>query len=271
MKRNKVKFFLDIMMALILFLLYKPEATSLTVHEIIGIAIGTIFIVHILLNGKWIINVTAKLFSKKVNGKTKLSYVLNLVLLVDMVLVLVSGLFISKIVFPDLRVEIGIRWLALHIVTAIVGLVIVGIHVGLHWSWVKQMGKQFPKLAKFFTFNKPVRQVIARILLVIGTALLLAQLPKAVTLTPSIISSSDTPFEERGEFGENHEGRPAFAEQHKERGEREHGEDHHREFSALNLIGAIPIAFIYALAIAAVAFYTHLIENKARLRRTKIV
>lgn len=268
MKNNLRKFYLDVIMAITFFILFKPEFTSLTVHEIVGIAIGAVFIVHVLFNKKWVTTVTKKLFSNKVNGKTKFSYWLNVLLLVDMMVVLISGLLRSEVVFPNLRYDIGINWLPLHITASMISLVLVGIHVGLHWDWMKQMGKHMPKLAKFFTFKQPARKIVANTLLILGTLFLLIQLPKTVMLTSMIFS--DEPLRSEEHRDQDVEGREHNERQFAEEGERDEFRDEHGQFSPIQLIGIIPIVIIHASIIGALAYYTHLLENRRKNRRLKL-
>ncbi|MGN7764108.1 hypothetical protein [Paenibacillus sp. 22594] len=103
MKKNIFKFVFDTGMALLFILLYPVELTGLKFHEIFGIVLGLPIVIHVLLNWKWVNSVTRKLFSKKTPGRTKLSYVINLLLLLNMLVVAISGLFISRVLFPHLQ------------------------------------------------------------------------------------------------------------------------------------------------------------------------
>ena len=127
----------------------------------------------------------------------RLSYVLNISLLLDMSLILLSGLSISKVLLPDFGYFSSINWLPIHIVSSFIGLVLVGIHIGLHWNWIKQMGKRFPKLVKLFSFQKPSRKLVTRFILIIGTVALLVQVPKQVLLTQAIFSNQSLHQEKR--------------------------------------------------------------------------
>ena len=278
MKKNLIKFWLDVAIAVTFSLLFTPEITSLPFHEIAGIILGFVFIIHILLNIKWVIGISKKLFSKTIKNKAKFTYLLNLILFIDMLIIMVSGLLISKIILPDFRYFTDINWMPIHIVSSIIGLFIVGIHVGLHWNWIKQIGSRFPKFAKLFSFHKPTRRVVSSILLIIGTIAFLAQVPKVVILTPAIFSDEasfqfkeghrggqileegrefDPPMEDRGnrfnrgdgEFGQR-DGRDGFGR-------------HHREFSFTQLIFFIPVVFLYTTIVGAIAFYTYLVEKRS--------
>lgn len=276
MKKNRFKFYLDLLIAISFILLFSPESTGLAFHEIAGLLLGIAFLVHILLNKKWIMTVSKKLFSKNLKGKTQLSYLLNIVLLLDMVMIIISGLFISKVVLPHFRYFSGVNWLPLHIVSSIIGLIIVGIHLGLHWNWIKQIGNSFPKLSKLFTFQKPSRKVIARILLIIGTISLFIQLPKLVLLTPRIFSDQavgieerhDHEFEDREDFDRQFIG-PENEQFEDNREFRDQGEfkGHDRSISIIRLVGIIPILLIYSSIFGAIAFYTYLFEKRAINKR----
>src|SRR3954451_20673193 len=103
-------------MAIAFLLLFNPEVTGLAFHEIGSLVFGLAMLIHVLLNWKWVMSVSKKVFSKNIQGKMRLSYVLNISLLLDMFLILMSGLFISKVLLPDFRYFPNINWLPIHIV-----------------------------------------------------------------------------------------------------------------------------------------------------------
>lgn len=121
---------------------------------------------------------------------------MNILLLVNMAIVMMSGLLISEVLLPNFRYFTNINWLPIHIVSAITTLTIVGIHVGLHWSWVKQIGKKFPRLHHLFTFRRA--KVFSRIFLY-RTLAFAVQVPKAVIMTPAMFS--DQTFQKGHEEG----------------------------------------------------------------------
>jgi Domain of unknown function (DUF4405) len=279
LKKNLFKFSLDIGMAIAFLLLFNPEVTGLAFHEIASLVFGLAMLIHVLLNWKWVMSVSKKVFSKNIQGKMRLSYVLNISLLLDMFLILMSGLFISKVLLPDFRYFPNINWLPIHIVSSFIGLVLVGIHIGLHWNWIKQMGKRFPKLVKLFSFQKPSRKLVSRFILIIGTVALLAQVPKQVLLTQAIVSNQsyhqekregpERAFSERGEESEQ-----KLASRGNELGSedeefRERTEDHEGPFSIFRLIGIFPVLIMYSAIFGSIAFYTYLVEKRCMMKRNK--
>ncbi len=257
MKVNQFKFIFDIGMAVIFALLFTPEVTSLAFHEIASIVLGAAVILHVLLNKKWIISVSKKLFSKNTNRKTRLSYLLNIILFIDMFIILISGLLISEVVLPNFRYDTSINWLPLHIVSSTLGLVIIGIHIGLHWNWIKQMTKHFPNWKKPNFLRKIPSKVMVRIFLVMGILFLLPQVTKTVALTPRIFSDSTFRFEEREGHARNIDQNKFDNHSNENEVRREK-----RGFSILNLVGVIPILIIYSAALFTIAFFTHRFEKK---------
>ncbi|MDY6229037.1 MAG: DUF4405 domain-containing protein, partial [Clostridium sp.] len=61
-------------------------------------------------------------------------------------LIILSGVFISKTIFTNIHSENQI-WKIIHIGVSNLTLVLIGIHIGLHWTWVINMSK------KVFKFN----------------------------------------------------------------------------------------------------------------------
>lgn len=138
MKNNNcIKLTLDIVIIVLFSLLYNVRVFGgLAFHEIVGLGIGALFIVHILLNGQWVINVTQRLFDRSLPGKIRFGYCLNILLLFAMAFTIVSGLMISKVVFPGFGGVNGRTFHGLHSSVSYLALVLVGVHVGLHWQWI---------------------------------------------------------------------------------------------------------------------------------------
>ncbi|WP_338448703.1 DUF4405 domain-containing protein [Niallia oryzisoli] len=146
-KMNIVKLGLDMIMAVTFVLFFNKRVLGgLTFHEIAGLAIGGVFFIHVLLNGKWVKNVTLRLFDSKLPFKTRFNYFLNLLLLVTMLFVIISGIFISRVVFPNINIGNEQWFKVTHMSVSYLALVLVAIHVGMHWNWVVNTFKNILKL-----------------------------------------------------------------------------------------------------------------------------
>lgn len=138
MKKNIIKIILDVGMAVLLFLMYRSRAISLTFHEAGGLAVCGLFVIHKLLNWKWIAGVTRKLFSKTLPARTRLGYLVDFALLLSVGFIAVSGVMISEALFPQIAAK-GMLWKSGHYFASAISLILVGVHIGLHWSFLRGM------------------------------------------------------------------------------------------------------------------------------------
>ncbi|MFD0825439.1 DUF4405 domain-containing protein [Neobacillus sp. M.A.Huq-85] len=143
MKKNYTRIVLDLLMAITFVLLMDPRVLNgLPFHEVAGLVIGVAILTHIGLNYRWVINTTKKIFDPKLPKKTKFSYLLNILLLISMATVIITGILISRIVFPSLAVQGGHSIRGIHSFSADATLALVGLHVGVHWQWVMSIFKK---------------------------------------------------------------------------------------------------------------------------------
>jgi len=164
-KINIIKISLDILMAVVFVLLFnKMVFNGMTFHEVAGLTIGSAFIIHMLLNGKWIKQVSKNLFSKKVAVKTKIGYIIDTLLLISMIIIIFSGIAISKVLFTNLNLSnsTNLNLKAIHTAVSYVSLILVGIHVGLHWNWITGMVKKAFKIPqnKAFAYAAKLAMVL---------------------------------------------------------------------------------------------------------------
>lgn len=166
---NIFKIVLDIVMCVLLVLLYnKLAVTGLEFHEIAGIVIIVFFAVHIIVNFKWVKQVTLKFFTNKVNFRTRLSYVVNLLLFISMLFILISGISISKVVFPNVRLLGERGYKGLHAAVSYISHILVGIHVGLNWNWVMVVFKKMFNISRKSVFLKAASLILTTIILIFG-------------------------------------------------------------------------------------------------------
>jgi len=138
-----VKYIIDAV-ALVGFLLaMDPWTTGIPWHEWLSIAFGATVVVHLLLSWQWIVGVTRRFFSR-CPGRTRLDYVLNLLLFIDGTIIGFSGLLISEEVLPMIGLSIPHMpvWRQWHSLTADLALLLLGLHVALHWRWIVSTTKR---------------------------------------------------------------------------------------------------------------------------------
>jgi hypothetical protein len=97
-----------------------------------------------LLNWNWIVEITRRFF-KKIPGRSRFSYVLNLALFIDMTLIMFSGIMISESALPTLGITLphSFIWRSVHSATTDLFVPILGLHLALHWSWLVNTTKRY--------------------------------------------------------------------------------------------------------------------------------
>ena len=137
MKRSYIKLLIDGVMAVVLILLMEPHATGLSVHEWGGLVVCLAFLVHVLLNWKWVATMTVKFFTR-IPMKSRVNYCLDVLLVVGFFLTVLSGLPIAKTINFSWVSLPGTWpfWRGLHGFAALLTLIVAGVHLGLHWKWI---------------------------------------------------------------------------------------------------------------------------------------
>lgn len=162
-KKNWFKLLLDTAMVVVLALLYRKQAISLAFHEIAGLALMGVFIIHILLNGKWVGATVRRLFARTTPGKARLLCIVDTALLVCFALIGISGAMISKIVFSF---NAGGSWKAIHYFCAALSILLMGVHLGLHSTWIGGMLKKLLHLSP--RASRAVVSVLTLVICVFG-------------------------------------------------------------------------------------------------------
>lgn len=150
-RNNVVKIILDIIMALLLVLMYRKNAISLSFHELGGLAVCGLFLIHKVLNLNWIKGITIRLFSKTLPARTRIKYILDFLLLLSITFILISGIMISQVYFTWLQVSSSMFWKTGHYFASAASLILVGVHIGLNRLFIKNMFTKVIKIPKAVT------------------------------------------------------------------------------------------------------------------------
>ncbi|MBI5951365.1 MAG: DUF4405 domain-containing protein [Chloroflexi bacterium] len=139
-KQNVTKLLLDLGAFVALLIASAQRFTGEVIHEWLGIALGGVVIVHLLLNWNWIVGVTLRIFSKGAKGQ-RFNYILNWALFASGVMILLSGLMISKTVVPffGLTLPQNMSWKELHELSTNITMILMGLHMAIHWGWITGM------------------------------------------------------------------------------------------------------------------------------------
>lgn len=182
--KNK-KIILDIIMFILMILLMNLLFTGIVLHEIIGLLVFILFIVHKYFNFKWIKTITKSIFSgNNINNKIKLRYVIDLLLFIDITMIIISGIIISQVIFVGIS-NPSIIWSNLHHLFAALGLIIIIIHTLLHYLEMKAIFKKKLEENKYNKLKKTLYYLIFLIIVI---------LPISVMASKKFINYITTPF-----------------------------------------------------------------------------
>lgn len=132
--KSVVKIVIDILMTVWFAVLLFPLKTGVVFHEIMGLSVVGIVGLHLFLNRHWVKNVSRKLLSQR-NPKTVLMFVLNTILLLNVIAIIITGLFISSVIIPNPKVHNpNIAFIHKWISYVTVGLLVV--HLVLHSRYI---------------------------------------------------------------------------------------------------------------------------------------
>ena len=136
--KNIIKIVLDTIMIFVLVLMYKKSSISMQFHEIGGLILLAVFIVHLVINKGFITAVSKRFFKKGLPVKVRIGYIIDLLLLLSFVLIGISGVMISKIVF-SFSAGGGNEWKVVHYFCSALALILIGIHTGFHRKFIGTM------------------------------------------------------------------------------------------------------------------------------------
>jgi len=101
-------------------------------HEIGGLCVFCMFLIHNILNFNWIKNVTKRLFGKETPSKLKFQWIVNALLFLSFLTIIITGLMIAKTL--PFRINGFASAKQIHYFAAALSIILMGIHLGLHWS-----------------------------------------------------------------------------------------------------------------------------------------
>ena len=142
------KILIDVLMTLALLFLMGYQFWGDVAHEWAGAGMFLLFILHHILNRQWHQN----LFRGRFTFSRVLLLVIDLLLLLAMIGLMVSGILLSNHVFAFMDLHGGMTFARLlHMAASHWGFVLMALHLGLHWGMFVGLAK------KTFRLKQPSR------------------------------------------------------------------------------------------------------------------
>ncbi|MFK7804197.1 MAG: DUF4405 domain-containing protein, partial [Anaerolineae bacterium] len=129
---------------IIMVLVLAPQATGIPIHEWISFVVIVPLFIHLIMDWKWIVSITKRLF-KSVPAETRFNYILDWLLLFLFVVATFTGVLISEAALPSLGINVVIDpfWSSLHGTSANLMMIILGVHLAMHWKWIVTNFKKY--------------------------------------------------------------------------------------------------------------------------------
>ena len=141
--KNKQVFYwiIDVIILASLVLEYKLDWTGLQIHELLGLAVFGIMLVHLITHWRWVAAVTNKVL-ESVSSTATFCYVIDAILLFAFGAIILTGLIISSLLNLPLAVQSYEFWRFLHVSVSYLTLVMVGLKLAVHWKWIVSTTKR---------------------------------------------------------------------------------------------------------------------------------
>ncbi|WP_322489696.1 DUF4405 domain-containing protein [Chloroflexus sp.] len=154
--QNWRNFLIDGAMFIAFLIATAPRFSGLAIHEWLSLALAAALITHVLLHWQWIVTIGKRLLAKT-TWRSRLNYLLNALLFLAFTITVASGVLMSREALPlfgitmprDRTLEI------LHRQASDLTVIILGLHVAIHWSWIVGMFR------RLWPSRKPTRQTAA--------------------------------------------------------------------------------------------------------------
>ena len=140
----KTNLFIDTLIFVAFLVAFEPSLTGIAIHEWLSLAFAATLIIHVLLHWDWVIKVGLKFF-RKLFHSSRLNFVVDAVLFIALILVMLSGVLISRSILPTLGIQLAESqsWRFLHSWSADITVLMVALHFALHWKWIANTFKRY--------------------------------------------------------------------------------------------------------------------------------
>lgn len=127
------RYFLDALLLITFLLVMSFHFLPKILHEVLGVVMFLAAIWHLFLNRRWFAN----FYHGKFSRRKIITTLINFSMLVIFAIIFVTGVFISNHLFRDLislELHRNITIHQLHVSLSYVLMILIGLHIGLHWA-----------------------------------------------------------------------------------------------------------------------------------------
>ncbi len=126
----KTRLSIEMAMTILMLLAMAYQLTGNLMHEVLGMALLGLFALHHWLNRRWF----AALVKGRYTARRSLNTIVDFLLMVAMFLMMVTGILLSRDLFPVFPYTDDFLMRRLHTFSANWGFILMSAHLGLHWG-----------------------------------------------------------------------------------------------------------------------------------------
>ncbi|MGW9018523.1 DUF4405 domain-containing protein [Priestia megaterium] len=165
MNRNiLIRLVIDFVMTVLMLVVMAYHVTGNNLHELVGVVLFVLFIVHNILNRRWY----KTIIKGKYNVRRILKIVVNLLFLISMVMVMISSVPISHDIFPYFPVNNDMIVRKIHVLTAYWGFIFMAVHIGLSWGTIINAVRKMTGITGMSRIRTIALRVLAVLIVVYG-------------------------------------------------------------------------------------------------------
>lgn len=123
-EKNLLRFIIGIILIVLIVIQFNTQILNLTAHEIIGLFSIIVLIIYLILNNK----------RDKNSIKSKINFIVNILIFLCFLCIAISGIGISRSFFGSTDFGNRFTMQSVHTISAYISLIFIGIHVGLNWA-----------------------------------------------------------------------------------------------------------------------------------------
>jgi hypothetical protein len=159
-----IKLVIDLVMTVLMIVAMAYHITGNTIHELVGVFMLILFIIHNILNRRWY----KTIIKGKYNAQRILRISVNLLFLVSMVVVMISSVPISRDIFPFFPINNDLILRQIHVLTAYWGFIFMAVHIGLSWGTIINAVRKMTGITGSSRIRTISLRVIAVLIVVYG-------------------------------------------------------------------------------------------------------
>lgn len=143
--KNKIMLIVGAVLGIMYLLMFRYQLISAQFHEIGGLALFALVLTHVFMNRERIKSFIANFENKPFKARAQI--VVDALFGVAMLAVIGTGVAMAHTLPVALIAHSGVIKIT-HTVASFVGLALMGVHLGLNWSWVTNKLKQLIPVSK---------------------------------------------------------------------------------------------------------------------------